>query len=318
MHFSKDKGDIPTNVPVTYIPKSTFRNETLLNFKKDSDLSNPTNQINNYSFADLSYPSRIMYSNNATSSVNNSSQVSVQEMQSADFASQTLSPYYPTIEDQFNAEVDSIVNQNPIPSHYPYIAEIRETFNPPPTIPNNNPTARPYEFQEYITQNVDSGQGKEFTPPTSISQEEQFVQVPQANIYPAAYPGTEIKQQYTDSSKNSDKNTNINQYPIVSVPYQSYQSSIPPELAKAVVKAKKWRVIGNGGNEGWSLHNEDGVLEWKIHNVDGHWRVTSAEELAKTQSQLQSTSEDNDGPQTGSYRYNDVRNFKSYLNSAFL
>lgn len=312
-HFLKDKGYTPTNVPVTYIPKSTFRNETILNFKNDSDLSKPTYQINN-SFTDLSYPSKLTYINNATSSVNNFPKVSTQ---STNFPSQTLPPYYPTIEDRFNAEVDGIVNGYPIPSNYPYVAEIRETFNPPPSLPINTPTTRPYEFQDYITQNVDASQEKEYTPPISIPQEGQFVKVPQTNIYPASHPETEIKPPYIDSAQNSEKRTNINQYPNVNVPYQNYQSSIPPELAKAVVRAKKWRVVGNGGDEGWSLYNEDGVLEWKIHNVDGHWRVTSAEELAKTHSQLQSTPENTDRPQTGSYEYNNVRNCYFYLNIAF-
>ena len=259
-----------------------------------------------------------MHTNNATSPINNLSQTSTQENQPENFASETPPPFYTTIEDQFNAEVDGIINQYSIASNYPYIAEIRETFNSPPIVPTNTPTTGLYEFQEYITQNADASPEKEdIPPPTSITPGDQFVQISQTNSNPASYPETESLLQHSDSPGNSDKSSNINQYTTLNVPYQSYQSSIPPELAKAVVKAKKWRVIGNGGNEGWSLLNEDGMLEWKIHNVGGHWRVTSAEELAKTQSELQTTPPppDNERPQAGFYEYNQVRNFNYFKNT---
>lgn len=293
----KDREDKSPNVPVTYIPKQAFKNETILNFKTNVNSLNLPYQVSNIT--------KIMYTNNASSSTFNS----LQEKHQEEFASGTPPPIYPTtIEDQFNAEVDGIINQFSVASNYPYMAEIRETFNPPSIAPTNNPTTRLYEFQEYITHNIDGSQEKEDIPPTI--QEEQFVQIPQTNAYPDSQQG--IEQSYSLSSGISERDSNINRNPAINVPYQSYQSSIPPELAKAVVKAKKWHVIGNGGNEGWSLLNEDGMLEWKIHNVGEHWRITSAEELSKTQSQSQSASQttDDNRPQTGFYEYNEVRSIK--------
>ncbi|GIY13094.1 uncharacterized protein CEXT_713511 [Caerostris extrusa] len=126
----------------------------------------------------------------------------------------------------------------------PYIAEIRETYN---NVPN-------FETKEKIN-------ASDVETPAIL--EEKF-----ETLFPINYQKLVMDLLETVPTNFHGAGPEVQDF-----------SGLPPELAKAVVDAKRWTVVGNGGDEGWSLLGEDGILEWKIHNIDGKWTVTSADEL---------------------------------------
>ncbi|CAL1271371.1 unnamed protein product [Larinioides sclopetarius] len=195
------------------------------------------------------------------------------------FYSNTATPYT-----QPNGK-ETFIDPNKL--NVPYIAEIRETYNDVPNFDQTQPeNASNSQGQLTDTPNISEENPRPYKLP-EISYGIGFdYNLPQTTYSPYLSAGA---PSYATGPSGSP---NDGQAEIVSTNYHgsSSFSGLPPELAKAVVDAKRWTVVGSGGPEGWSLLGEDGILEWKIHNIDGKWTVTSADELVKMPLQIPASS----------------------------
>lgn len=291
MYSSDAKRIVENNVSsVPYLREMPYKNETILNIRNPELPSSPY-KLPELPFSQFLTPSgylssTIIQSNGKTTNFGNSttgfdtpSQNIIQDPQVISFVSQTPFPVSPTLAAEYNEQIEGIINQYPIVPNYPYIAEIRETYSSNPDVVTSTSAQNP-SVQELILENQDRNAEIDTTTPLPFTQQ-QFIKELQPNTYPTSFPNTEITSPYLEIITKIPRETVPvpNQLPEGNTTYPKYLSKIPPELAKAVVSAKKWKVVGSGGDDGWSLLNEDGVLEWKIHNVDGKWQINSAEQL---------------------------------------
>ncbi|PRD30751.1 UNVERIFIED_CONTAM: hypothetical protein NCL1_25470 [Trichonephila clavipes] len=179
-------------------------------------------------------------------------------------------------------------NENKVRLNVPYIAEIRDTYNDVPKF-ETTLLRNASNTQDQLTEEQDiTGENLQPAIPyklPDISYELGY----EFNLPKSTYPPYLTDAPSYGGGIFSDS---LLDHGFQGVGQQIVDfNGLPPELAKAVVDAKRWTVVGSGGTEGWSLLGEDGQLEWKIHNIDGKWTVTSADELVKMPLQIPDSSQ---------------------------
>ncbi|GFQ97472.1 uncharacterized protein TNCT_446061 [Trichonephila clavata] len=280
--------------PVTFIPSVPYRNETFLKIKTtpetysfppltDTDISQLSSDLSNFTST--------FYQNTGDSfSSNNVNGVPLNE----NFAlnPETSAQFYYNGTSGFNPNTGGKENPYSIYQNadlnVPYIAEIRDTYN---DVPNFETTllGNASNAQDQLTEEQDNT-GENLQPAIpyklpDISYDLGY----EFNLPKSTYPPylTDIP-----SYGGGIFSDGLLDHGFQGVGQQIVDfNGLPPELAKAVVDAKRWTVVGSGGTEGWSLLGEDGQLEWKIHNIDGKWTVTSADELVKMPLQIPDSSQ---------------------------
>ncbi|GIY56103.1 uncharacterized protein CDAR_250391 [Caerostris darwini] len=263
---------------VTYIPNIPYLNEKPLKIKTTPE----TYTFSSLNETELSqFPSD--FSNFTSSFYENI----------GNFSSDSNAVFYPNTDASYvqldKKETPYFSGQN-TGIKVPYIAEIRETYNNVPNFEtkekiNASDVETPAILEEkfetpisYKLPEISYGVGYEYN-------------LPKTTYAPFQTSGF---VSYGTGSLNNQGGSLLETVPTNfhgAGPEVQDFSGLPPELAKAVVDAKRWTVVGNGGGEGWSLLGEDGILEWKIHNIDGKWTVTSADELVTMPLQIPDSSQ---------------------------
>ncbi|XP_035214826.1 uncharacterized protein LOC118188500 [Stegodyphus dumicola] len=280
----------------SFVPNVSYRNETLLSVKAPTEPFSAAPHADTAIFSQL--PEEKTFLHNISSLVwskpaipkefpyfYNSTLLNSEILDTNKFQ-------YPRINDTENGKQEKELNEqifrlpNEDSPHVsvsvPYMAEIRETFNNVPSTATSNNS----NIQEYVTEIPVLSEEK-----TTFSQQEVYpvTEVVAQNTPSAVQPYFQITH---TSSQNYADQQNVGTQVLEPITnqgrYQRIQDlfGIPPALAKAVVESKRWRVVGSGGEDGWSLLGENGELEWKIHNIDGKWRITSADEWFKMNTPL--------------------------------
>ncbi|GFS71955.1 uncharacterized protein NPIL_109251 [Nephila pilipes] len=285
--------------PVTFIPSVAYRNETFLKIKTTPETFSfpPLTDISQLS-SDLSNFTSSFYQNAGDNFLsNNKNGVSFNENfilnpgASVQFYNNSTSGFYSSADAIYKQtegkESPYSIYQN-AGLNVPYIAEIRDTYNDVP------------KFETTLLTNASNAQGP-FVEDQNTSGEKLQPSIPyklpdisyelgyEFNLPKSTYPPFERD---VPSYGNGNFDDELLDQGLRGVGHQIGDfTGLPPELAKAVVDAKRWTVVGAGGAEGWSLLGEDGQLEWKIHNIDGKWTVTSADELVKMPLQIPDVSQ---------------------------
>ncbi|KAG8200596.1 hypothetical protein JTE90_000665 [Oedothorax gibbosus] len=263
--------------PVTYMPNIPSRNETFLKFTSPNDVRT----LSPDDFKGFS-PSPPGITNFSPIDFQNSAKdvLSGQEI----YSEQNLdAPAIGTNAHYQNIEVDGHTLQNQT-SPFDVVSRASENENTETKI-DNGKEIEVSNMQEYIKE-PSKYFPNEWNLPTTIASplENYFEQVPekQFSIPTIQSFQTDDRLPFDDSAITEDTfrlNFDSNDRVFEGFGQEMGDlSGIPKELAKAVVDAKRWTVVGNGGAEGWSLLGEDGQLEWKIYNIDGRWSVVSGDQ----------------------------------------